>query len=175
MTPRACAHEDAVVQIVLGGRWPEAASVELREHAGGCEVCRDVVAIVALLRSDFEVTRETLARRDYPLPSAGQIWWRAAVQARAEARRAATRPLVWGYGLAAACAVGLGVAGVGLVWPSVTAALDRVAVLSWMPPAAVSATDAVVAALRAELPIVLAVVACLVAAPVAIYVALRGE
>jgi hypothetical protein len=188
MTPRTCAHETEVVQAVLSRQWPEACDPSLRAHAAACPVCREVVAVSALLREDYEQGRDTIARRDVPLPSAGQIWWRAAVRARADAERTATRPLVWGYGAVAACAIGLMVAGIGALWPplrpaagqalwpALLPALDRVASLAWwVPPSTLTAADAVLAALKAQLPFVLGVAAFLVAMPVAIYLALRDE
>ena len=142
-----------------------------------CEVCREVVAIVPLLRDAYAETREEIGRRDVPLPSAGQIWWRAAVHARAEAARAAGRPLVWGYGATAACAIGLLAAGASVAWPSVRQWFGDVSgnasvfTASWLLPAA----DMVIAALRAQLPIVIGVAAFLIAMPVALYFALREE
>lgn len=172
MTRRICEHEIAVTQAVLSRQWPDACEPALRDHAESCEVCREVVDVAALLREDYDEARQEIARRDVPLPSAGQIWWRAAVHARADAARAAARPLVWGYGIAAACAIGLLVAGLSVVWPSLLPAFDRVgAFTARMAPAA----DMVMATLRAQLPIVLGVVAFLVAAPIALYYALREE
>ena len=176
MTPRSCDHEHDVVAAVLGRRWPDACDASLRAHADACEVCREVVAVAALLKEDYDEAREAIARRDVPLPSAGQIWWRAAVHARADAAQAAARPLVWGYGVAAACAVALLIAGAGMLWPSVVPVFDfMTAQVEWVPPVAASATDALMATLRARLPIVIAVAAFLVAAPVALYFALREE
>ena len=175
MTPQPCVHEAEVVAAVLSRRWPEACDESLRAHAETCDACREVVAVAALLKEDYDEAREAIAQRDVPLPSAGQIWWRAAVKARVEAAEAATRPLVWGYGVAAACAVALLIAGASVVWPSLLPAFDRLVSLTpWMPPVT-SATDAVMAALRAQLPIVIGVAAFLVAVPVALYVALRED
>jgi hypothetical protein len=172
VTRGICEHEAAVVQAVLGGQWPDACDQELRDHASACEVCRDVVAIVPLLREEFVEAREAIGRRDVPLPSAGQIWWRAAVHARADAARAAARPLVWGYGAAAACALGLLAAGVSIMWPSIVPVFDRLGAFTIrLAPAA----DMVMATLRAQLPIVIVVAACVIAAPVALYFALREE
>lgn len=172
MTSRLCEHEVAVTQAVLGRQWPDACDQALRDHAGACEVCREVVAVAALLREDFDEARDEISRRDVPLPSAGQIWWRAAVHARAEAAQAAARPLVWGYGIAAACTIGLLAAAIGWLWPSVLPAFGRVGALTarFAPTA-----DMVLALLRAQLPIVIGVAAFLIAAPVALYFALREE
>ena len=172
MTQGICEHEPAVVQAVLSRQWPDACDQALRDHAEACEACREVVAVAALLREDYDEAREAIARRDVPLPSAGQIWWRAAVHARADAARAAARPLVWGYGAAAACAIGLLAAGTSAMWPSLLPAFDRVgAFTARLAPTA----DMVIAMLRGQLPIVITVAACLIAAPIALYYALREE
>jgi hypothetical protein len=172
MTPGICKHESAVVQAVLGKRWPDACDQTLRDHAEACDVCREVVSIAALLREDYDEARHAISQRDVPLPSAGQIWWRAAVHARADAAQAAARPLVWGYGVAAACAIGLLVAGIGVMWPAVLPAFDRVGALTArLAPTA----DMVMATVRAQLPFVIGVAACLIAAPIALYYALREE
>ena len=172
MTRRICEHEAVVAEAVMGRRWPEACDQALRDHAASCEVCREVVEVAALLREDYDQARDAISRRDVPLPSAGQIWWRAAVHARADAARAAARPLVWGYGAAAACAIGLLAAGASVMWPSVLPVFERFgAFTARMAPTA----DMVMATLRAQLPIVIAVVACLVAAPIALYFALRED
>ena len=172
MTRRICEHELAVTEAVLGRRWPDACDQALRDHAGSCEVCREVVEVAALLREDYDEARAAISRRDVPLPSAGQIWWRAAVHARADAARAAARPLVWGYGAAAACALGLLATGFSMVWPTLPPVFDRAgAFTARLAPA----TDMLMAALRAQLPLVIAVLACIVAAPIALYFALREE
>ena len=172
MTPGICEHETAVTQAVLSRQWPDACNQELRDHAEACEVCREVASIAALVREDYLSARKAISSRDVPLPSAGQIWWRAAVRARADAARAAARPLVWGYGAAAACAVGLLAAGGTMMWPSVAPAFDRVAALTArMAPTA----DMVMATLGARMPVVIGVAACLIAAPIALYFAFRDE
>jgi len=172
VTRRICEHEPAVVEAVLGRRWPDGCDQALRDHAATCDVCGEVVEVAALLREDYDEARAAISRRDVPLPSAGQIWWRAAVHARADAARAAARPLVWGYGAAAACAIGLLAAGASMLWSAILPVFDRFGALTArLAPAA----DMVMAALRAQLPIVIAVVACLVAAPIALYFALREE
>jgi hypothetical protein len=172
MTRGICEHEAAVTQAVLSRQWPDACDEAIRAHAASCEACREVVSIAALLREDYDEAREAIGQRDVPLPSAGQIWWRAAVHARADAARAATRPLVWGYGAAAACAIGLLAAGISTLWPTVLPVFDRVgAFTARLAPAA----DMVMATLRAQLPIVLGIAVCLVAAPIALYFAFREE
>ena len=53
------------------------------------------------------------------MPSAGAVWWRATIRARAEAARAAGQPITLLQGIAAATAVGLFVALAGAWWRSV--------------------------------------------------------
>jgi hypothetical protein len=176
MTPKPCVHEADVVVAVLNRTWPEACDASLRAHAESCDVCREVVEVAALLKEDFDEARDAVARRDVPLPSAGQIWWRAAVHARADAARTATRPLVWGYGAAAACAIGLLVAGAGALWPTVVPAFSWMGALAdWARPPLATATGVIVTTVEAQLPIVVGIAAFLIAAPVALYFALREE
>jgi len=68
------------------------------------------------------------------------------------------------------------IAGVSLLWPSLLPAFGVMTTLvDWVSPVAASATDAVVATLKARLAIVIAVAAFLVATPVALYLALRED
>lgn len=106
-----CVREHEVVAAVLSGRWPEGCDDELRSHAESCSVCRDVVAIAPVLRLD----QKQLA--DVQVPAAGQIWWKSAIRARAEAARNAARPMVWLQAVAGAGAVGAALAGISMVWP----------------------------------------------------------
>jgi hypothetical protein len=129
----------------------------LRDHAGACEVCREVVAIVPLLREEYDEAREAIGRRDVPLPSAGQIWWRAAVHARADA---AARPRGRWCGATAPPRPARSASSrpASMVWPS----LRRRSIASGAFTARLApAADMVMATLRAQLPIVIAVAACL--------------
>jgi hypothetical protein len=110
MNPIECPREHELVTIVLSGRWPEGCDLELRDHAAACTVCGDVVAIAPALRQDQRLA-------DVQVPAAGQVWWRSAIRARADAARRAARPMIWLQALAGAGAVGAALAGVGMVWP----------------------------------------------------------
>ena len=112
-----CAREHEVVALVMSGRWPDGCDLELREHASACEVCGDVVAIAPALRED-------LRRADEQVPAAGQVWWRAAIRARADAARDAARPMIWLQALTGAGAAGLALAGASMLWPSVQGMLQ---------------------------------------------------
>ena len=150
MSALECPHEEQVVRLVLSGQWPDGAGSELQAHAGSCAVCQDVVAIAVVLRADQQ------HGGDVQVPAAGQIWWRSAIRARAEAAGAAARPMVWLQALTGAGAVGLAVAGVSSAWPRVESALRFL-------PFSAPAGDA--------LPLFLLVGAGVVAAPIAFYFA----
>lgn len=164
-----CARERDVVSAVLSRRWSDADD-ELKQHAAGCDTCREVVAVAELLSADQE-----RARHEARVPAAGQVWWRAAVRARLEAAQAAARPLTWLHGIAGACALGLAWALLGVAWPSVREMagwlLSRVLGDSQVVDVAALMT----AALQKSLPLAFVVAACIVLAPVALYFALTDD
>ena len=149
-----CGREHEVVAAVFSGRWPDACETELREHAGECPVCRDVVAIAPALRQEHRLA-------DVQIPAAGQVWWRAAIRARGEAARAAARPMVWLQAVAGAGAFGVAVAGIATVWPRIEG------VFRVMPFANASLSEA--------LPLLVTIAAGVVAAPIAYYLAVPRD
>ena len=151
-----CVREPDVVAAVLDRRWPHGCDEDLLTHAETCEICADVLLVASVLRDEQAVAR------DLDVPAAGQIWWRAAIRARAEAAHAAARPMVWLQGLAGACASGLGVALLSMAWPSIHARVAEAAPLLLLP-------------LREQLPLTVAVAVLLLVAPVAFYVAVVRE
>ncbi len=60
-----------------------------------------------------------LANEDARVPSAGAVWWRAAMRARSEAVDTAMRPLVWFQAIAAAAVLGGMAAAIEKLWPIV--------------------------------------------------------
>ena len=180
MTMLECARETEVLHAVLGRRLDRDRPrdevshdpvEELRAHAEACEICRDLVMVASLLRDDRDA-----ARHDIRVPAAGQVWWRAAIRARLEGAHAAARPLTWAQGVAAACAAGLAVGGVGLVWPAVARSITWIETRAEAAsPAAFAVADLVSAAVQRSLPFALAAAACLVLAPLALYLALSDE
>ena len=102
MQPVECEFEAEVLAAVLQSRWPDRVDAELREHAAGCAICRDVAAIAGA----FDHAREEM-RSLAALPGSGRVWFLAQLRARREAERAAARPLAIAQILAAACAAGL--------------------------------------------------------------------
>jgi len=139
-----CPREQEVVCAVSGGRWPERCDEELRAHVGGCPICAEVAAIAAALQAD----RGALWREAH-VPPAGRVWWRAEMRARHEAARQAAQPIT---------IVGLLIALVQVAWPSVAQSLEPIAVLKTyllLPQLAV--------------PLAIAVAACVVVMPLALY------
>jgi hypothetical protein len=165
-----CVHEQDVVDAVLSRRW-DVANETLTQHAAGCEICSDVVAVSRLLAADLD-----RARYDVRVPAAGQIWWRSAVRARLEGAHAAARPLNWLHGIATACALGLTVAGVGMLWPSLREMVSWLAARTLVVDASVAdVATLVIAALQRSLPLAFVVAACVVLAPVALYFVLTDD
>jgi hypothetical protein len=78
-----CPRESEVLRAVEEGLWP----ADLRSHATACEACREVEAVASALREVVD------AEAALPMPAAGDVWWRAAWQARREARERALKPL----------------------------------------------------------------------------------
>ena len=167
MSPKECRREQEVLSAARLRGWRETCNEELKRHIEQCEICGDLVTVSEVMREDHD-----LILRDLQLPGAGQVWWRAAVRARAEAADTAVRPLTWAHGIAGACAVGLSIAAVGIAWPTVW---EWASSLAWrVDPNGTMVAD-LVAAARTRLPLLLTVAACLVLAPIALYFALSDE
>lgn len=88
MTTRTCVHETDVLDLVAIGQWPQRADAALRDHVAGCAMCAEVASIATAVREWNE--SDPVPR----MPEASLVWHRAQVKARAEAARAAARP-VW--------------------------------------------------------------------------------
>jgi len=163
-----CPREFDVVQAVFAGRLD--GDDEMRAHARACDTCGDALLLASVLRADRDA-----ALGDVHVPAAGQIWWRAAIRARLEATTAAARPMTWAHGVAGACATGLTIGIIGLARPT----LDRG--WAWLgdhagtiSPDGVAMAELVSAVLQRTLPFGV-VAACLLLAPVALYLALTAE
>jgi hypothetical protein len=166
MNATECVREREIVRCLLS-RTFDGLSDDLRAHAEACDVCRDVMCLVEALRDERD---NTLA--DVRLPAAGQVWWRSALRAHAEAARAARRPMVWLQGVAGACVVGILAAILTLTWPSI---YDGAVALAALPAAFDPDVAPLVDALRSVIRVAVAVVACLVLTPIAVYLALSDE
>ena len=175
MTAHECPREADVAAAVRQRAW-RAADDDLGRHVEECPACAEVAAVCEALADDRDALRSALGPGNRSLPSAGQVWHRATLRARAEGLQSASRSLVWAYGIAGAAVVGLTAALVGATWPMVIDALRRMA---WKAPARPIVGDEVggwvSAALQSGLPFVVALGVCLAVATVAVYLAVRGD
>ena len=110
-----CPREHEVMESLFSRGWPDQHDEGLAAHARECQVCRDLVEVVSIMRDE----RASMQRDGANVPAAGQVWWRAAIRARLEATQTASRPLNWLYGVSGAVVLGLFVATLGLLWPPV--------------------------------------------------------
>jgi hypothetical protein len=167
-----CAHEAHIVETVLGGRWPHACDPCLVAHAAGCPICADVAAVAAALHE-----AEACALQDarVRLPSAGLVWWRATIRARAEASRAAERPITVVQSIAGACAVGLAFGVAGAAWRSLEWFKRLGDIVSKLEPDRLDLVAASALILQHALPLVLGLGACLLIAPLALYLVLSDD
>jgi hypothetical protein len=164
-----CAREGDVLEAVAFGRWPDH-SAELVTHIETCAVCADLVEVAQALHEE-----RAAACREAPVPAAGIVWWRATIRARADAARTASRPISVAQGVAGACAVGLTCGLAGIAWQSVRWA-DRVGELATrLATRRVDLTPASMLAMEHAVPLVLALAACLVLAPLALYFTLADD
>lgn len=170
MNRHLCPREQEVVDAMLPeGRLPEAS--ELQQHVAGCESCRELHEVMAMLRPDHALSEEA------GLPSAGQIWWRAAVRARMEAARAAARPVAWAQGATAASLLGILCAATVLAWPLMHGVFDAAfgRLSAGFETSALQSLP-VVAVIQRSVPLAIGVVAVVVIAPlVVLYFALAGD
>lgn len=152
MTAIECTREQDVLDAVASGRWSD----ELRAHAASCAVCADVADVASAFREDHDA-----AWQDAHVPPSGRVWWRAELRARQEAARAAASPIGFVHGVAAACAVGLALALLGVLWPASAGSLG--AASTWIASAATLIPYSVVVSLAVALG------AALVLTPIALY------
>lgn len=159
-----CPREQEIVDLVVSGRWREEGDDALCAHAAQCGACAETLELARLLRDDRNLLCE-----EAPVPSPGAVWWRATIRARAEAVHTAGQPITLVQGIAAATAVGLFASLAGSWWRSIVpggAWFERGGDL-------VSRSAAIPAVLG--LPLLLALAACLVVGPLAVYLATADE
>jgi len=89
-----CQHERDVLDLVAVGQWPQRADASLQAHVSGCPQCAEVASIATAVREWGQV--ESIPR----MPESSVVWHRAQLRARAEAARAAFRPLWLAQGFA---------------------------------------------------------------------------
>jgi hypothetical protein len=105
-----CSREPDVLDAIVSTRWP----VDLRTHVERCPACRDLAMVAAALREEGQAARDAT-----PLPTSGQVWWRVTMRTRADAARAAARPITALQALSAACALAVFAALLTRLWSSV--------------------------------------------------------
>src|SRR5580765_3556402 len=151
----ACPHEQAIVDLVVAGGQFEESDDALRAHVADCRACTETLELARLLQDD-----QKALCAEAPVPSAGAVWWRATIRARAEAARTAGQPITLLQGIAAATAVGLFVGLAGAWWRSILGG-------AWFERAGdlISRSAAIPATLG--LLLFLALAACLIVGPVA--------
>jgi hypothetical protein len=157
MTAPHCSREVEVIAAVRQRAW-RVENGDFRQHLAECALCAEVAAACEALAGDLEMRRDVLGDS---LPSAGQVWHRAMLRARAEGVQSASRSLVFGYGVAGAAVAGATAGIAWRWWPSVKSAWSR---LEWSAPA-----------LPGALPLLFAAGACLALASVAVYLVVRGD
>jgi hypothetical protein len=107
-----CRFEADVLAAVAAGSWDHAPE-ELKAHVTTCGTCSDLALVSQLLKTDHAAM---VAEAN--VPSAGQVWWRAQMRARAEAAETAARPLFVAQAVACAAVIGALVALVTWLWPA---------------------------------------------------------
>lgn len=164
-----CAREMDVMDAVAFGRWPERCP-ELAGHVATCAVCADLVEVARALHED----RELLCRGAQP-PSAGMVWWRATIRARADAARTATQPISILQGVAGACIVGAAAGLTTVAWQSMHW-VDRIGGIALRLESRRDDLAAASALATSHgLPIMLAVAVGVVLAPLALYFTLADD
>jgi len=164
-----CIHEHRVVSAVLSGAWP-GGDDELAAHAAQCAICGEVAAVATVLRADHDH-----ARRDVHVPVAGQVWWRSAVRARLESTQAATRPMTWLHGVTAAITIGLMLTAIGLAWPTLVAGAGWARDVAVPLVAHAEVSGVVGQVLRQSVLLAMGAAACLLLAPVLLYLVFSND
>ena len=166
MNPAECTREQDVLDAVAAGRWPDRSDEALRAHVAVCAICTDVVDVARAFRDDYDD-----AWRHARVPPSGRVWWRAEMRARQDAAQRAAQPITVVQGIAGACATGILVALITILWPRVAESVGLLAAVKTM----FGAGGVVLAAVSSAMPpqIVLSLFVALgvglVLTPVALY------
>jgi hypothetical protein len=163
--PTECPRESEVFEAVAFDR-----VADVRDHLAVCAACAEIADVAGALRADHAA-----ACREAQVPSAGAVWWRATVRARAEAARTVSQPITILQGIAGACGVGLAVALIGITWRSFQWFDGIAAVVASLDARRDEIAAASALALQYGLPVMLVLAACIVIAPVALYIALTDD
>ena len=167
-----CSREQELFDAVTSGRWPERIDEDLRLHVAGCQLCADVVEVARALHADRDAAME-----DVQIPSASVVWWRAEIKARQEAVRVAARPISVLQAFAAASAVGVTLALLGLVTPLAGEWVNWLAatLLEFEPSGGFEIGSLSTLGFSSPLPTLLVIGISVMLAPVAVYFILSEE
>ncbi|MBI4476833.1 MAG: hypothetical protein HY654_06640 [Acidobacteria bacterium] len=161
----ACPREQEALEVAFAGTLSDGGHDGIRAHLATCSICADVVRVATAIREDADSCRMA------HLPGSGIVWWRAQMRARAEAARAASKPITFVQGIAAACLVGAAVAGLGVAFPWIRAWFGSMGELARAIEAGAGASPL----LGLPLWVPLLAVLTLLLAPVAIYLAVTKD
>jgi len=101
----SCSRSEELQKTLTAGRWPLAASTELREHASDCRSCAELVRVSMAFQQD----RSAMIAAKRP-DSPSLLWWRAQLRRRQAAMEKVSRPM-WGAQIAAVAFAALVAAG----------------------------------------------------------------
>ena len=76
MTVPECPREQDVINAIVSARWPHHCDETLQTHASECGVCKELIEVASVLRLEGDGLHDEMS-----VPSAGQVWWRAAIRA----------------------------------------------------------------------------------------------
>jgi hypothetical protein len=169
MRKHDCPREQELLEALQASRTPEL-DPSLRDHAGACASCADLLAVVAPLLEQ----RDTLMQQAN-VPSSAIVWWRAQMRSRREAAEKAARPISFVQGIAVACAAGLLATALGIFVPTFRRALSWVADAagSWSGLSLPAVTDPLTSPVALAGMLVLGL--CAVVLPLALYFAFRED
>jgi hypothetical protein len=172
MTRVDCDREVEVLDAVYTRRWPDRAGDALRAHVSSCQTCADVALVAAAFEDECDMTRAAVQ-----VPDSGRVWWRMQMRARQDAARAVVRPISMAQSVGIASAVGLGGAVFGATagWFQQSLRSLWTVLRSAMSVDVPSLPPALATTLASHGLLLLAIVLCLMLAPVAVYLTERGD
>jgi hypothetical protein len=141
-----CRFEEELIDAIGRGYVNE----ELTAHVAGCESCRELQIVAGAVLDD---RRDAMI--EAAVPNSGTMWWRMQVRLRQEAQAAARRSLLIGQAATIVIAVAL------------TASLFGVEITAGVKE--------MIATIRLSTPLLIALTASLLIAPIAGWVAIRQK
>jgi hypothetical protein len=161
-----CDREEALLEVVRAGRWPELCGAELSAHIAACGSCAELVAVASALASEHQ-----FAMHEAPVPGSGMVWWRMQKRAREEAVRAANRAVTTIQAVSIAAGVIIAMVIIG-TFANVGSLLQSAKTFLTVDAVHLPAASA---AFHWSLPLALALLTCFALAPVALYLAFARD